>query len=63
MWYKIRGQVTNGPTSPFTDDLLYDQDIFVILDVPANAGGVTVSYFEWVRKGGCMDPIRYTDKM
>jgi glutamate dehydrogenase (NAD(P)+) len=50
---KIKAKVivegANGPTSPFADDILYDKDIFVIPDVLANAGGVTVSYFEWVQ--------------
>ena len=39
----------NGPTSPFADDILYDKGIFVVPDILANAGGVTVSYFEWVQ--------------
>ena len=36
-------------TSRFADEILDDKGIFVIPDIPANAGGVTVSYFEWVQ--------------
>ena len=46
-------EVANGPVSPDADEILESRDIKVVPDILANAGGVTVSYFEWVqnRKG------------
>jgi len=46
---KILCEGANGPTTPLADLVLADKNVFVIPDILANAGGVTVSYFEWVQ--------------
>ena len=46
---KVLCEGANGPTTSVADEILADKKIFVIPDILANAGGVTVSYFEWVQ--------------
>ena len=42
-------EAANGPLTPEADDVLTESDVYVVPDILANAGGVTVSYFEWVQ--------------
>jgi glutamate dehydrogenase (NAD(P)+) len=49
---KIICEGANGPTTAGADSILAEKEIFVIPDILANAGGVTVSYFEWVQDRG-----------
>jgi len=46
---RLIAEAANGPSTPEADAILYERGVFVVPDVLANAGGVTVSYFEWVQ--------------
>ena len=46
---KIIVELANGPTTPEADEMLHSNNVLVLPDILANAGGVTVSYFEWVQ--------------
>jgi glutamate dehydrogenase (NAD(P)+) len=45
----IIAELANGPVTPDSDRVLFDRGVFLVPDILANAGGVTVSYYEWVQ--------------
>ena len=45
----VIAETANGPITPAADEVLTERDVYVVPDILTNAGGVTVSYFEWVQ--------------
>ena len=62
---RIVAEGANGPVTPGADGILFERDVFVIPDVLCNAGGVTVSYFEWVQdlQGFFWDEVKVNQQL
>ncbi|MDP6704365.1 MAG: glutamate dehydrogenase, partial [archaeon] len=52
-------ELANGPTTPAADEILFEKGIIVVPDILANAGGVSVSYYEWYQN---MNDAHWTEE-